>query len=79
MVINKNKPAEWHGKHILKCVHCFGRSEMYYAMYCNVIRETKSGKLLIDVFGRRYRHVSGVRRLYVEPYKVREYKDHFKD
>lgn len=79
MVINKNKPADWKGIHILKCLHCFGRSEMYYAMYCNIVRETKSGKLLIDVFGHRYRHVMGVKRRYVEPYKVVEYQKYFKD
>lgn len=79
MIINKNKPAEWQGEHILVCSHCFGQSEMLYAMYCNVIRETKSGKLLVDVFGRRYRHVDGVKRRYVEHHKVWEYKAYFAD
>lgn len=79
MVINKNKPADWKGTHILICSHCFGKSEMVYGMYCNIIRETKGGKLLIEVFGRRYRHVVGVKRRYVESYKVREYHKYFKD
>ena len=79
MVINKDKPAEWQGKHILVCSHCFGQSEMLYAMYCNVIRKTKSGKLVVDVFGRRYKHVTSVKRRYVENYKVREYQKYFAD
>lgn len=79
MVINKNKPADWQGTHILICSHCFGKKEQIYAMYCNVIRETKNGKLLVDVFGKRFRQITGVNRRYVESYRVREYKNYFRN
>lgn len=79
MIINKNKPANWQGTHILICSHCFGKKEQIYAMYCNVIRETKNGKLLVDVFGKRLRQITGVNRRYVESYRVREYKNYFRN
>lgn len=80
MVINKNKPAEWQGKYILKCKHCIGRNSKSYFMYCNIIREIKdSNKVFIEVFGDRYWHTNGKHHRYVNKEKITEYQKHFKD
>lgn len=39
MVINKDKPADWKGIHVLKCCHCIGRNRTYYLMYCDIVKD----------------------------------------
>lgn len=53
MLINKTKPKNWKGKHILKCKHCLGGKCKDYGMYCNVISITHTGTVKIALFGER--------------------------
>lgn len=79
MVINKNKPADWKGIHILKCRHCIGKNRKHYAMYCDVIKEMSDGRVKIKVYGNRYWHTNNFKYRYVEKRKISKYEEYFKD
>lgn len=66
-----NEILEWKRKHFLECYHSFCRwSFRRYFMPCNVLSETKSGNIKIEVFGRRW-HLSDKKRvIYVEKERI---------
>ena len=79
MIINKAKPADWKGIHVLRCCHCIGRNRTYYLMYCDVVKEMPNGKVKLKVYGNRYWRTDGFKYRYVEKRKISEYKTHFRD
>ena len=80
MRITERKPIEWNGVYILKCVHSLNsNSKIRYAMYCNIIGETKNGLLKIRVFGNRRWFSEESRIRYVEKRRVALYSDYFED
>nr|DAP27145.1 MAG TPA: hypothetical protein [Caudoviricetes sp.] len=80
MIINKTKPANWQGVHVLKCKHCVGSKNCKrYAMYCDVIKEMPDGRVKIKVYGDRYWHTNNFKYRYVEKRKISKYEEYFKD
>ena len=79
MIINKNKPSDWKGIHVLRCRHCIGKNSIYYLMYCDIVKEMPNGKVKLKVYGDRYCHTNGFKYRYVLKHKVSEYQEYFKD
>ena len=79
MIINKTKPANWQGVHVLRCRHCIGRNSTYYLMYCDVIKEMPIHRVKIKVYGDRYWHTNNFKYRYVEKHKISKYEEYFKD
>lgn len=81
MLINKNKPENWNGEHILICRHCVGEARCkHYAMYCDVVGKiTATGKIKIKVYGERWNNVKNEKYRYVPFNRVKKYTDYFKD
>lgn len=80
MLINKTKPKNWDGKHILLCRHCIGSHCRDYAMYCNVIHTTSTGTVKIKLFGERVKIKNDLYKIrYVPADRVVEYSKYFED
>lgn len=78
--INKHKPKNWKGVHIVLCEHCFGNNVSKYAMYCDIEKYLKhSNNVKITVYGNRLRSIVGSRIKYVHKSKIKLYADYFKD
>lgn len=78
MRICKEQPADWDGKYLLRCKHSLNRkSKIRYLMYCNHLGYTKSDKIKLLVFGKRYAHTRGSRVRYIgKSWDVVEAKDY---
>lgn len=82
MRINKNKPENWKGEHILLHRTSERNKSEPYAMYCNVVRpaDPKYGKrIYVMIFGQYYWSTQGTRFIYVEPDRIAKYSDYFKE
>lgn len=48
-------PDGWLGEYYINCLHQLNHgSEIYYQMFCNILKHMPDGRLKIQVFGYRY-------------------------
>lgn len=76
MIINKNKPENWGGQHVLHCRHCVGENRCrHYFMYCDVIgKVTPTGRIKVRVYGERWHSTKGSKIRYVSVNRIKNYK-----
>lgn len=63
--------TEWEGTHLFLGSHCMPQCRQYYLLPCNVLKQGRSKKVRIKLFGLRFYHTHPVGKIvYVERHKI---------